>query len=107
MTAIEPAVIEGTTKTDTAIKNDVIKIGMKRKQKDPKKNTMIKILKTESNDQKIKKEKQKSIKSNLESSKPKSSTNLNDSVEITGVKGQEFCNYRKILHSGLSNRQNG
>jgi hypothetical protein len=26
LTAIEPAVIEGTTKTDTAIKNDVIKI---------------------------------------------------------------------------------
>jgi hypothetical protein len=37
LTAIEPAVIEGTTKTDTAIKNDDINIGMKRKQKDPKK----------------------------------------------------------------------
>jgi hypothetical protein len=63
LTAIEPAVIEGTTKPDTAIKNDVIKIGMKRKQKDPKKNTMNhklknKILMTESNDQKLKKEKQ-------------------------------------------------
>jgi hypothetical protein len=67
-----------------------------------------KILKTESNDLKIKKEKQNSIKSNLESSKPKSSTNLNDSVEITDVKEQEFAIREKYYtHSGLSNRQNG
>ena len=58
-----------------------------------------KILKTESNDQKIKKEKQNSIKSNLESSKPKRSTNLNDSVEISDVKKQKFCHYRKILYT--------